>query len=88
MKMIYGASLINRFYRRDGWTAERVASLLNKPDVGLITFRESYLDDIDISYYAYYERPDDEVHFLRSKIEECVFVPFMGNTFEENNKLV
>jgi len=88
IKKIIGANLTNRFYRNQGWSREDVANLLNKPDISLITERESFLDNYDLTYYAYYEKPNSEVRFLRSEIEKYEFVPFMNNTFEENNKLI
>ena len=37
--IIIGASLVNRFYASDGWTAELVAELLSDPDVRWVTSR-------------------------------------------------
>jgi hypothetical protein len=63
--IIQGASLVNRFYASDGWTAELVAELLADPDVKWVTTRydnEGHMDasphDMERrlpSYFAVYE---------------------------------
>ena len=84
---ITGASLVNRFYIKDGWTKELVADLMLTPDIDRVILRydtKEVKNDSKPIYYAVY---DLSVVFDREKAEQHEYKPFMSNIFEENNKI-
>ncbi len=83
--IIRGASLINRFYSRDGWTRETVAELLSSPENPankIICVEPRYFSDdpINPAYFAVYhnQRPDLNSIFDRAKIEAHEYQPYMS----------
>ena len=84
---IRGASLVNRFYIEDGWTKQLVADLMVEPNVDKVILRydtKEVKNDSKPIYYAVY---DLSIVFDREKVEQHEYESFMGNIFEENNKI-
>ncbi len=82
--LIHGASLVNRFYVRDGWTQKAVAELLDKPDIKYVEGRyarekdikyygeqaKPLTPDLPIQYFAVYNNIFPDVYFLKEKIAQ------------------
>lgn len=90
---IVGASLVNRFYVRDGWTRAAVAALLADGDINHVTPRYDRedgkggpRDGAPLIYFAVYEK----FPFLRSKIEEHEYEGYCDSEadFATKNKVV